>query len=207
LPVLSCVIYLFQGGIIVRSPLIWKLPTGHEVNRFQFVDIEMFELSPQDLLDIDQPGLLPLLPLTQGGATREVVTEMLDRLAVPEYRDLTPIGCTLTALVFKRLNAAELEWFMRRISMMDDLLQESPFYQWILEKGEEKGRLQDLRESIASFVRARYPALEELAEKQVVSCEDIERLDQLRTALYIARSAKKVKQHLLALQKDGSGVA
>jgi predicted transposase/invertase (TIGR01784 family) len=211
LPVLSCVIYLFRVGTIQRSPWIWRLPTGHEVNRFQFVDIEMFELAPQDLLHIGQPGLLPLLPLTRGGATREVVTEMLDRLVPSEHRELTSIGCALATLIFQRLNTAELGWFRRRISMIDDLLRESPFYQWILEEGEEKGlekgRLQELRNSVIRFVRARYPALEELAEKQVASCEDIERLDQLRTNLYTARSAKKVKQYLLTMDKDSAGEA
>jgi flagellar biosynthesis/type III secretory pathway protein FliH len=76
-----------------------------------------------------------------------------------------------------------------------------------LEKGLTKGRLEDLRESIVSFVHARYPALEELADRQVASCEDIEPLKQLRMDLYVARSAKKVKQHLLAVQKDRSGEA
>jgi hypothetical protein len=132
-----------------------------------------------------------------------VVTEMLDRLVPMEDKELTSIGCTLTTLIFQRLNAAELDWFRRRIRMIDDLLRESPFYQWILEEGE----LKDLRESIVSFVQARYPALEELANKQAASCEDVERLKQVRMDLYMARSAKKVRQHLLALQKDRSGEA
>jgi hypothetical protein len=203
LQVLSCVIYLIKDGNVQRSPLIWRLPTGHEVNRFHFEPVEVYKLSQEDIRQVGQPGLLPLLPLIRGGATREVVTEMLDRLVSMEDKELTSIGCTLATLIFQRLNAAELDWFRRRIRMIDDLLRESPFYQWILEEGE----LKDLRKSIVSFVHARYPVLEELANKQVASCEDVEHLDQLRMDLYMARSAKKVRQHLLALQKDRSGEA
>jgi hypothetical protein len=70
-----------------------------------------------------------------------------------------------------------------------------------------EGRLQDLRNSIVSFVHARYPALEELADKQIATSENTERLEQLRMDLYMARSAKRVKQHLLALHKNSSGQA
>jgi predicted transposase YdaD len=93
--------------------------------------------------------------------------------------------------------------------MLHDAVRESYIFREVLqeelEKGLEQGQLQDLRESIVSFVHARYPALEELAEKQVDSCEDIERLKQLRTNLYMARSAKKVKQHLLVMGEDSVG--
>jgi CMP-2-keto-3-deoxyoctulosonic acid synthetase len=89
--------------------------------------------------------------------------------------------------------------------MLHDAVRESYIFREVLQEERDKGRLEDLSKSIIGFVHARYPALEELAEKQVDSCEDIERLDQLRTNLYMARSAKKVKQHLLAMGKDSVG--
>jgi predicted transposase YdaD len=95
--------------------------------------------------------------------------------------------------------------------MLHDILSESSIFQEILREGMEKGlaegRLQELRNSIISFVQACYPGLEELANKPVASCQDIELLDRLRMDLYMARSAKKTKQYLLALQKDRSGEA
>jgi hypothetical protein len=70
LPVLSCVIYLLRDGNVPVSPLSWMIPTGHKVLDFYFESIELGELSPKELLQRGEPGLLPLLPLTRGGASR-----------------------------------------------------------------------------------------------------------------------------------------
>jgi hypothetical protein len=72
LPVLSCVIYLLRDGSVPVSPLSWMVSTGHKVLDFYFESIELGEFSPEELLQKGEPGLLPFLPLTRGGASREV---------------------------------------------------------------------------------------------------------------------------------------
>jgi hypothetical protein len=98
IPVLSCVIYLLKDGEAPSSPLSWSLPNGQQVLEFHYQSIELAALSPGDLLQSDQPGLLPLLPLTKGGARREIVESMFSGLLAARKIELIPIGYTLASL-------------------------------------------------------------------------------------------------------------
>jgi predicted transposase YdaD len=115
LPVVSCVIYLLKDGKVPSSQLIWDSPLGRDVIHFFFESIELGELAPDDLLAMEQPGLLPLLPLTEGGASKEVTEQMFARLQASEQTDLLAIGSTLASLVFSRENSPDLEWLHRRL--------------------------------------------------------------------------------------------
>lgn len=46
-------------------------------------------------------------------------------------RGMLSIGLTFAELVFQK---NDLDWLRRRISMLEDILQESPFYQRFLQK-------------------------------------------------------------------------
>ena len=59
-------------------------------------------------------------------------------------RAMLSIGLTFAALVFKK---KDQDWLRRRISMLEAILQESPFYQRILHQGEEKGRAEALQQA------------------------------------------------------------
>jgi len=202
LPVLSCVIYLLRDGNVPKSPLSWTVPTGQEVLRFLFQSIELGELLPEELLHMNQPGLLPLLPLTKGGARREVANVMFAELrtAVAEQAELMAIGSTLASLVFKRENPADLEWLHRRLQEMHDTLRESPFYQEILQEGREEGReeglekghlegkLEGLRETLLTIVQARFPKMARLAKGLATITEDPAVLQNLILKISLAQT-------------------
>jgi len=124
LPVLSCVIYLLKDGEALPSPLSWKLPNGQEVLQFHYQSVELAALSPEDLLGWGQPGLLPLLPLTNGGARREIVESMFSGLLAAKKIELVPIGYTLASLAFSRENRAEQDWLLRRRYLDLDFVRE-----------------------------------------------------------------------------------
>ena len=202
IPVLSCVIYLIKDGEAPSSPLSWSLPSGQKVLEFHYQSIELGALSPGDLLQSDQPGLLPLLPLTKGGARREIVESMFSGLLAARKIELIPIGYTLASLAFSRENRAEQDWLLRRFHEMHDMLRETPIYQEILKEGREEG-LEALRRAIVDVIAQRFPKLARLAKKQVVIVEDPELLRQVLVKVSVVQSAEEAQRELHALDEAG----
>ena len=204
LPVLSCVIYLLRDGTIPASPLSWMVPTGQKVLDFYFESIELGEWPPEEVLQKGETGLLPLLPLTRGGASREVTTKMLADLKAAGRRELLAIGATLASLAFSRENLTDLPWLQRRLREMHNILRESPFYQEILQEGREEGLekglqegLQVLRETLLKVVQARFPRMARLARGQAAIIDDPAALENLIVKVSIAQDAKEAKRALL----------
>ncbi len=202
IPVLSCVIYLLKDGEAPSSPLSWSLPNGQKVLEFHYQSIELAALSPGDLLQSDQPGLLPLLPLTKGGARREIVESMFSGLLAARKIELIPIGYTLASLAFSRENRAAQDWLLRRFHEMHDMLRETPIYQEILKEGREEG-LEALRRAIVDVITQRFPKLARLAKKQVVIVEDPELLRQVLVKVSVVQSAEEAQRELHTLDEAG----
>ncbi len=184
------------------------VPIGHKVLDFYFESIELGELSPEELLQRGEPGLLPLLPLTRGGASREVATTMFADLKTAGRTELVAIGATLASLVFSRENTTDLEWLHRRLSEMHNILRESPFYQEILQEGREEGlqeglekgrqeKLQVLRDTLLNVVQARFPKMVRLAKGQAAIIDDPAALEDLIVKVSIAQKAKDARSALL----------
>ncbi len=200
LPVLSCVIYLLKDGEAPSSPLKWKLPNGQEVLQFHYQSVELGALSPEDLLRSGQAGLLPLLPLTNGGATRDIVESMFSGLLAARKIELVPIGYTLASLAFSRENRADQDWLLRRFHEMHDILRETPIYQEILKEGREEG-LEALRQAVVDIIAQRFPKLARLAKKQVAVVEDPELLRHVLVKVSVVQTAEEAKQHLLTFDE------
>jgi len=78
-------------------------------------------------------GPLPLLPLTQGGNSREVVEETIAQLQATGHQDLLPLSYVFAALVFTK--ATDKLWLKERFYKMHDILEGSWAYQGIVPKG------------------------------------------------------------------------
>lgn len=212
LPAVSWVIYLLKDGEVPHSPLNWTAPGGQEVLQFYFGVIEVAKISPEELLHMAQPGLLPLLPLTKGGSSREVAERMFTDLEAAGRTDLMAIGGTILSLVFKRENPVELDWLNRRLHKMHDLLRESPFYQEILQEGREKGleeglekgKLEGSRETLLKVVRARFPKMVRLTKKLTAVIDDSETLEDLIVKVSMAPTLEEAQKYLLEADEDNS---
>jgi hypothetical protein len=159
---------------------------------------------------------LPLLPLTNGGATREIVQKMLTDLQRPEHKDLALVGYTLAYLIFQRKYPGNLDWLERNFKGMQDILHESQLYQMIMQEGEvkghekglaegiAKGREEELRQTIVSLVQDRFPELESLAARQVAIVANIARLRRFIIKISRASEAKEVAGMLLDLPQEAS---
>src|SRR5205085_2867864 len=214
-PVYSYVIYLRKTGQVAVSPLKRTFPGDKDVHHFFFDVIKLWEVPTELLLQMGWTGLLPLVPLTEGGKRPEAVKEMIDRLASAQQFDLLAISQVVGGLVFKK--GSELDWFRRRFSMFQDILRESWVYQELVEEGIEKGReegieqgreeerqreLEQQREIVMSFVQKRFPETIALAKQQVESITDLEVLRKVLLKLFDAQTVEEVKKFLL--ERDNS---
>ena len=143
--------------------------------RFDYGSIELAKLEAQEFLDLELPGLLPLLPLTKGGTQHERVLTMFNRLQQTARSDLMAVGAIFASLAYGQNNTAEQTWLERVIQDMYDIVQQTPLYQsWTrkaLEEGEQRGlekglkeglkegKLEGMRQTLVSIVRVRFPRL------------------------------------------------
>ena len=188
----------------------WEVPNKEEVLQFHFRSIDVGRLSAEDILRTNQPGLYPLLPLTEGGARREKVEMMFGKLGGTGKTELELIGFTLASLVFNRENKADQDWLIRRFHEMHDILRETPIYQEILkegreeglEKGREEGQIEALRRAVVQIVLQRFPKLVRLAREKVAFAEDSDILLDLIGKLSVAADVENAKQCLLAIDES-----
>jgi predicted transposase YdaD len=216
LPVLSCVIYLLRDGNVPETPLQWTVPTGQPVLDFYFESIRVGEWSSEELLQRGEPGLLPLLPLTRGGTSRQMTAMMFTSLEAAGQKELMAIGGSLASLMFNRENRADLAWLHRRLREMHNLLRESPYYQEILQEGREeglkegleegleKGKLEGLRTSLLAIVQARFPKIVRLAKGQAAIIDDPKELESLAVKVSLAQNAQEARRALLDEAEDDS---
>ncbi len=163
------------------------------------------------LLDAGLPGLLPLLPLTRDGKSREAVEAMISSLYPLEdasRRGLLSLGYALAALVFQERE--EHDWLKRRFLMIEDILAESWAFQELQEKalikgreegmqqGLEQGMQQGMQQVLLAFVQARYPALIGLAEERCKTFDNPEQLQALIINVGLAQSEQEAKKLLSA---------
>lgn len=200
IPVISCVIYLFDIAEKDPSSLKWDFE-GWEYLRFDFLVVELSKLTPEDLFVLDEPGLLPLLPFTKGGTTSEATEVMLTRLARVENKEFLSLGASFSALLFQRKNPAMFEWLIRRLRQMQDLLRESPLIQEFLEEGRQEGKLEEAREIVLVLVQARFPELVPLAKETASSIQDRNVLQNLIRKIGTAQTLEEAQKYLQEVSK------
>ncbi|HWS84577.1 MAG TPA: hypothetical protein VN207_10000 [Ktedonobacteraceae bacterium] len=220
LPVRSCVLALLKRATVDPSPLLWTQPgepPGQEAERirFSYEVIELWKIRHEVLLDLGHAALAPLLPLTDGGVTREIVVIMFDRLADEQYHQFALIGFTFASIRFRQLEQySDLEWLGRKFRHMHDIIRESPVYAWILEEGEAKGEVKGIakglaqgvaqgiaqtRQTIVEFVQEHFPALAQLAEEVVATIDNQAQLVRLTAKLGSAQDVEQARKILLDL--------
>ena len=220
-PVHTVVIYLKKGGKVAVSPFVIRLPDGEEVLRYNFRVINLYEIPYEEMLAKGLPGILPLVPLALDGARREVVEEVIRRLAQPGEpvrKELLALTRLFASLAFK--SQEDQEWLRRRFEMLKDILRETPAFQQILEEGREEGleeglekglekgrkegseleqqrHLQSLRQKLLNLIHVRYSGLSSLAQEQLPLIKEPEVLEDLFFKIAIAGSVEEVRNALL----------
>ena len=216
LPVYSVVIYLVKDGSVAEPPYSIEWPTGEIIHHFVFRNVKLWEIPAEVLLEQNLPGLLPLLPLTQEGDRREVVEQMIGRLQQVGRKDLLALGHTFSALMLKK--ESDQQWLREKFMSMEDILEESWYYQKILQKGIVEGMakgmvegmtkgmeqgveqgLQALRTTLIRFVEVHFPDQLALAEQQIELTTTPSQVQEMLDKLFVARTNDDVRKILLAL--------
>jgi hypothetical protein len=118
-----------DDGTVATTPLMRKLANGRGIHRFEFDVIKLWEISLEELRTKGLIGLLPLLPLTRGGAKREVIEEAIGELApTGEEPKAEVLALTYGIASLALENAADQEWLIRRFTKMYDILRETRAY-------------------------------------------------------------------------------
>lgn len=200
LPVLTCVFYLRRDGKVKQPPLTWMVPLNNwSILTFNYLVIEVSKLTPDDIRRLGSTALLPLLPLTAGGATRKVVGEMLDTLIDQGKDELSQVGFLLSWLIFQQDSPKDSDWLRVRYKNMFEILYEEPLYQTIFQEGKAEGKIEALQHAAIRGIQTKFPQFEQLAQHQMTFCKDEKQLDDLIVQIYIAQDERIVKQMLLAL--------
>ena len=173
LEVCSCVIYLRDVGPVPQPPLRWQRSNGKVTLVFDYTVVELAKIPLEDLKQTGRISLLPLLVLTQGGANRVIMQEVITELAEARKADLLFIAKLFADLVFT--GEGDHQWLERIFAMYRDPLSQTPTYQKILEegreegleKGREEGKLEGLQQAVLNVVEVRFPSLMELARERV----------------------------------------
>lgn len=224
LPVLSCVIWLLKDGNVPQSPLTLDFLGVYDVITFNYLSVEIAQLTPESFLDSNQIGLLPLVSLTKGGTNREVIQRMfreiqsLEDIEEKDRQDVEFIAFTLASLVLKRTNVNDIEWLKRSFHRMHDIIKESPIYQEVLQEGEDRGLQRGIQqglqrglqqgrqegELIASrkmllvLVQARSAKMLEQARIQAEQIENQTILEDLITKIALAQTEEEAEHYLLS---------
>lgn len=146
-PVITCLILLRPVANAPKSPLIKAAFDEFECWRFQFIVVKLWEIPALELVHTGLIGLLPLVPLANGGTEQEALTTVVSELyAAGEY-----ILLSLTKLIagLKMRQPAQQEMLERMFAMYQDALEDSWVYQEILRRGVEQGMNQGLEKGLS----------------------------------------------------------
>jgi hypothetical protein len=209
LPVYSVVIYLAKSksGKIVESR--YKEEIAGQLRLLDFQSIKLWEVPAKVLNQKGLEGLLPLLPLTQGGKSREVVEETIAQLQATGHQDLLPLSYAFAALVFTK--SADKLWLKERFDKMHDILEGSWAYQEMVQKGLLQGLKQGIGKGVLAMqqaaidmVVASFADLETLARTKITAIDNLERLQHLIVDLGISHTREQMEQVLLSLGGNNS---
>jgi hypothetical protein len=132
-PVYSILIYLAPDGnddTFAGSPYVREVPGTGMGHCFTFQVIKLWLVEPEEFKQPGYEDLLPLLPLTKGGKSREVVGDMMDELVTRKRSDLLRLGYHFAGLVLT--DPQDQHWLterFRKVLMNLDILKESWTYQ------------------------------------------------------------------------------
>ena len=206
-PIISCVIYLRDGGKVQEPPHCWELKSGRKFMAFDYLCIKLYEEEAEKLLELNQLAIWPLTLLTKGGANRTIVAGIFNELQTHGLRNLLPVTNLLASLAFQN-DKSNLEWLERKYREMTIDFKDLPAYHWMTddardeglaqgrEEGREEGLEAGLRLAIVGIIEQSFPALSKFAQKQLTLIHHTTPLAKLVTQIHAAQNPDEVKRYL-----------
>ena len=179
LPIFSHVVYLRPGagendeGGIVRDVAGYRFIVEYKV-------IQLDKVDGKSVLEAQQPGLMPFCPLMKPDPrtdplqwTKKCLDTTMSLSLDPHIRDNLVIGLGVMAgIIHPAIELKDL--------ITEDIMQESSFYQYIIEQGIEKGAKENAIESILLVLDTRFQSNDGKELRSALeSIDDIQRLKKL----------------------------
>lgn len=150
--------------------------------------------------------LLPLLPLTEGGAKWEIVHGMLYDLGFGD-RELLKIAF---GMAMERMPEDDRKRLKKEYHMIYDELRADPLCREMLDDERQEGReegiqqatqqaMQKMQRTVIALIVRDFPELESLAQTRSTAINSLERLQELILDLTILHTQEEIEQFLLSL--------
>lgn len=199
-PVLSFLILLRPMPNIPESPLIKSVFDIFESWRFNYVVIRLWEISAEELMSLGLLGLLPLVPLTQGGTRPEILSEVASTLFEAKERDLLALTKMVTGLVLKR--EPEKAAIERIFEMYREILEDSWVYQEVKQQALAAGKAESGQRILLAIIQRRFPDILGEASQLIVGITDAKVLEELAVTVSVAQTPQEVIHALNAVGKE-----
>ena len=198
-PVRSVVLYLTEPSS--RAPIETEfrmIVQGREVAVIRYDVVCLWQIEPDRAHLAEHPALLALAPLMKGVEATEL--EDLAQLATKApWDEHTKIDVVALLALFgaRRFGRDVVSSMVRRLGMLKDLIQESPFYELAREygetRGEARGRNEGLRSACLALTEAKAPRLVSALEGRLGDITDAAQLKRLLIDLGLAQDEEAVQ--------------
>ena len=172
-----------------------------QVAHQDFQVIAIWELSATEALSLQNPALIPFVPLMKGGATVETLQQCANFIRQqPEAAELEVLLATFASMVMEAdLVKRILRWDMQ-------ILRESPIYQELLkegrqlglEEGREEGR-EAMLELLRRFLAYRFNLTLDHFDEQLYDL-DLEAIKQLSDTVFAAETLAEFETILASFE-------
>src|SRR6266851_4469336 len=208
----SVVIYT-QHFKKLPSPIVkWRIPLhpeqeDQECLHFEHGVLDVCNMPVEEFRKLNKDGFRPLMLLCKGGATTEVLDEVLE--ALREHKRLEALAVAITFASRVLTLKQDLDHLERKRTMLDPILKKTWLYRKLWEevdeeriakslaagheKGREEGREEEARRTIERFVEKRSPSMLTWVKAQVQPINDLPTLQQIQDALFTASTPDEIK--------------
>ncbi|MCI0397622.1 MAG: DUF4351 domain-containing protein [Chloroflexi bacterium] len=196
MPIVPIVVYLTEPGPDTEVVTAYHSEFMGLVTHQDFKVIKMWELDAHEALAQNLPAsLIPYVPL-MAGADEAVLRECVRRIRTePDHEELETI---LALFAMIKLDPAVVE---RIVRWHVTLLEKSPIYQEILEKGVEQGLERGLEWSIVRVLQRRFGEVP-ASVRQSLEQTPLEKLEALLDEALVAADLDAFQERLAAMKQD-----
>jgi len=192
-PVRSVVLYLMEPSLATRIETEFRMIVQRrEVAMIRYDVMCLWEIEPDRAHLAEHPALVALAPLMKGVEAPEL-EELVQLASKAPWDERTKLDVVALLALFggQRFGQDVVSSIVRRLGMLKDLIQESPFYELAREYGEARGK-EGLRNACLALTKAKAPRLVADLESHLGEITDIAQLGKLLVDLGLAQNEEAV---------------
>lgn len=203
IPVISMIIYPFRTTVAQPPLLVPKGDGG--IIRFDYDILELYKQDAEQYVRNHVRCMYPMLPTMQG-TDHLMIRRVMGELQEIYQDDVVPLSQQYIwiNLLLERtttISRSEKGEIFKELSMYEALWDQSPRVQQIRAEGRAEGEVQALRRILVQLVKARYPALADLAQQEAERMSKPDNFDMLVQQIAIADDENLVRWLLKSVEK------